>query len=61
MNAKFTTGGVIALGIGFWALSQSATGAAKSTYNTFLFVLLMSMIILNWAKISPLIIKGGTT
>lgn len=57
MNYQFTVGGVIVLGVVFWAASQNATGEARKTYNLFLFVLLMSMIILNWSKISPLILK----
>ena len=60
MNAEFTVGGLIILGVIFWAGGQSASGPVKNTYNGFLAVLLTSMIILNWSKISPLILKGGS-
>ena len=56
-NAEFTTGGLIVLGVVFWAIAQNAEGKGKSTLNLFLFVLLTSMVLLNWAKISPLILK----
>jgi hypothetical protein len=59
MNSEFTVGGLIVLGIVFWAGGQSAQGSAKHTYNLFLGVLLTSMVILNWSKISPLIFKKG--
>lgn len=59
MNYQFTAGGLIVLGVVFWAASQSATGSARKVFNTFLFVLLTSMIILNWGTISPLILKKG--
>lgn len=58
---SFTAGGMIVLGIVFWAAGQSAQGPARSTYNMFLGVLLTSMVILNWSTISPLIIKKGGT
>ena len=44
---NFTAGGLIVLAVIFWAGGQSATGAARHTYNLFLGVLLFSMIILN--------------
>ncbi len=56
---NFTAGGLIVLAVIFWAGGQSATGAARHTYNLFLGVLLFSMIILNWKVIGPLIIKKG--
>lgn len=57
MAYEFTVGGLIVLGVIFWAASQNASGDARKAYNMFLFVLLFSMIILNWSKISPLILK----
>jgi hypothetical protein len=60
MNYEFTVGGLILLGAVFWIGGQNSSGPAKTTYNSFLGVLLTSMIILNWDKISPLILKGGT-
>ncbi len=59
MSYNFTVGGLIVLGIVFWAGGQSATGPARHTYNLFLGVLLVSMVLLNWGTIGPLIIKKG--
>lgn len=56
---SFTILGIIVVGIVLWVSAQSATGDARHAINLFLIVLLVSMVLINWYKISPLIFKGG--
>jgi len=56
---RFTLFGIIVLSVVVWTAAQSADGEVRSTMNRFLFVLLTSMVLLNWQNISPLFIKKG--
>lgn len=57
MSQQFTAGGIILVGVILWAVSQSASADLKHVINLFLLVLLSSMVLLNWGKISPLFFK----
>ncbi|MCL6443354.1 MAG: hypothetical protein K6T83_07850 [Alicyclobacillus sp.] len=56
-TARFTTFGVIAVGLALWVFSQQATGDARKIFNMLLLVLLMSMVLLNWTKIGPIFFR----
>ncbi|KRW90922.1 hypothetical protein SD51_12180 [Alicyclobacillus tengchongensis] len=60
ISPQFTTFGVAVLAIVFWITAQQASPEAQHTFNLFLGVLLLSMFLLHWPKISPLFFKGGT-
>lgn len=54
----FTTFGLIVFIIILWVESQNATGQARGVINMLLFVLLISMILLNWSQYSSIFFKG---
>ena len=51
---------IVALAVIFWVTAQSASGSVRHVINLLLLTLLVSMVLLNWANIRPLILKGGT-
>ncbi|EPZ43831.1 hypothetical protein [Alicyclobacillus acidoterrestris] len=60
MNTQFNAIGIATVAIIFWITAQNASGDARTMFNLFLGVLLLSMVILNWSKIQPIFFKGGT-
>lgn len=58
-STSFTTFGIIAGSVFLWVTSVSASGDVRHLINLFLLVLLVSMVLLNWAKIGPLFFKQG--
>lgn len=58
-TSQLTIGGIIALGLILWATAQSAGTEVRRVINLLLATLLVSMIVLNWYKISPLFVQGG--
>ncbi|MNI20178.1 hypothetical protein D3C73_736480 [compost metagenome] len=61
MNQRFSVAGIIIVAVLLWVYGINGTKEIQKTINSFLFVLLASIIILRWDKISPLIFKNGTT
>jgi uncharacterized membrane protein YiaA len=58
-KSSFTLVGIVVFSIVLWNASQNASGSIRKLVNGFLGVLLLSMVILNWSKISPIFIKNG--
>lgn len=56
-SSQFTLFGIIIFAAVLWLSAQSGSVDMKKTINGFLAVLLLSMILLNWSKISPIFFK----
>lgn len=56
-SSKFTLGGIIAVGVLLWLAGTNGSAELKKTINFFLFVLLLSIVLLRWDVIRPLILK----
>ena len=59
MNQQLTVGGIIIFAFVLWTYGINGSPDMKKTINMFLFVLLMSIIILRWETIRPFIIKDS--
>lgn len=58
-GAGFTIAGVLILSLAVWIGAQNASPHGRKFLNLFLFVLLLSIMILRWNELSPLVFRNG--
>lgn len=61
LGTGLTVFGLFVAVLALWLAGVSAGGSARKAINLLLGVILVGVIIMNWGKIGPLLIKGGAT